>query len=330
MEYSIFDSSAIPTGLNHLFKGAGPILRYRLLRDVLEHDESWKDAAASEEQVLKCEHVQKLASQQEPSGAFSGHLLVPLRDPEKWTTEQAILHLCECGAENHPVVKTAIERVMLPTLAQEEVTWEVAIGARNEEGRKEARRLVRDCCLHLLARSTRGKHLMLEAFIELLVMEWEVWLHDDSQPAPTESAYAALCLYLASGETKARIQSLLKRALDKLEAEAGDLPLGATLLKTRLLRVPPKPEYLAKPARLLYDLELGARAGVVGELPHLTWLYDELELAQDSDGIFRFPQSEFDPDLKWYLPLEATDSASLEFDHTLRAQIIFNVLNYDV
>jgi hypothetical protein len=334
LEFGIFNlefsPSDIPAGLHRLFKASCPILRYRLLRDVLEHDESWKDSAALEEQVLKSEYVQSLASQQEPSGAFSGHLLVPLRDPLKWTTEHAILHLCECGAERHPAVKTAIDRVLLPTLAQEQVTWEVAVGASNDDEKREARRLVRDCCLDLLARTTRREHPMLDAYIELLIMEWENWLRDSSMPAPTASAYSSLCLFRENAETKSRIHSLLKKVLDKLEAQSGDLPIGATLLTSRLLRVPSKQEYYARPGLFLHDLELGARAGLVGEVPHLTWLYDELEPLQDADGFFRFPESEIDYELRWYLPLESSDHKSLELDFTLRAHIIFKLLNYDV
>lgn len=294
----------LPPSFKSLFTDSGPLLRFRILRDVLGRDESWIETAAAQAAVLKHARVLEITGQQLTNGSFGDRLS---------HTAAALLWLCEAGAESHQAVTNTLERVVLPTLAQDNATWELPAAQRS---------LVRDICLHMLARATRGVHPLLETYLELVRLDWERWFANKRSAPPTVPAYSAMSWWQAPPQ-----QMLGKRQLlIKLLTEVENLPTALLPEASRLL-IPDKGIYLAEPVRMLYDLEHGARAGIVGDVEHLRWLYDELEVAQDADGLWHFDFTETPLSLSWYFPLE--DSAP-DRELTVRALIIYKLLNYDV
>lgn len=294
----------LPPSFQELYKQSGPILRFRILRDVLGRDESWIETANAKVAVLKHPRVQQLAVQQLENGSFGNKL---------GSTAAAVLWLCEAGAEEHPAVERVLDFVVLPTLAQEDVSWELS---------PQQRPLVRDVCLHLLARATRGTHLLLESYLEIIKNEWQRWLADHSAGPPTIPAYSAMVWWQPPAEQQLAKRDLLSALLNEVELQPEVLLPDAS----RLL-IPDKQTYLAEPVRMLHDLELGARAGVVGNVSHLQWLYDELEVAQDADGLWHFTLEEAPAYLSWYYPLEEN---AQDRELTVRALMIYKLLNYDV
>ncbi|MCB9357561.1 MAG: hypothetical protein H6505_03220 [Calditrichaeota bacterium] len=294
----------LPPSFQQLYKDSGPILRYRMLRDVLDRDESWIETAQAKDAVYKHERVVELSALQLENGSFGNTL---------GSTAAVVLWLCEAGAEEHPAVKRVLELVVLPTLAQETVTWELPA---------EMRPLVRDVCLHILARATRGTHALLESYLELVKLEWQRWQSDRRATPPTVPAYSAMVWWQPPAEQILSKRELLTKLLRDLE-EQPDVPLP----EPSRLMIPDKQIYLAEPVRMLHDLELGARAGIVGEVEHLRWLYDELEVQQDADGMWHFSIEETPAAYSWYYPLE---EGKQDIELTVRALMIYKLLNYDV
>lgn len=294
----------LPPSFQELYRDSGPILRYRILRDVLDRDETWIETSSAQAAVQKHPRVLELTGQQLSNGSFGDRLS---------HTAASVLWLCEAGAESHPAVERALEYVVLPTLAQENVTWELSA---------DQRPLVRDICLHMLARATRGTHPLLESYLELVKFDWQRWLDNKRATPPTVPAYCAMAWWRPPPA-----QALDKRALiAKLLNEIENQPTALLPESSRLL-IPDKEIYLSEPVRMLFDLEHGARAGVLNEVNHLRWLYDELEVAQDADGMWHYEYAEPPQHLSWYFPLE---SDSTDRDLTVRALIVYKLLNYDV
>ncbi|MBK6765562.1 MAG: hypothetical protein IPG71_04305 [bacterium] len=293
----------LPPSFQQLYQDSGPILRYRILRDVLGRDESWIETASAQAALVKEPRIQELMDGQLANGSFGDRLS---------QTVATTLWLCEAGVEEHPTVVKVLEYVVLPTLAQDNVTWEFP---------EQERRLVRDACLHVLARATRGTHPLLETYLELITLEWEHWLSTKQGP-PTSAAYSAMVWWRCPAERMLSKRALLTRLLQAVEQLAVPLLPEATRLV-----IPDKQVYLAEPVRMLHDLDLGARAGIIGDVEHLQWLYDELEVAQDADGQWHFEQEDFPASLGWYYPLEKN---ARDRELTIRALMIYKLLNYDV
>lgn len=294
----------LPPSFQQLFKESGPILRYRILRDVLGRDESWIETSSAQGAVLKHPRVTQIASEQLPNGSFGDRLS---------QTAATTLWLCEAGASGHGAVQRVLEYVVLPTLAQEQVTWELSADQRS---------LARDVCLHILARASRGQHPLLESYLELVKLEWQHWFVNKRSAPPTVPAYAAMVWWQPAPDKLLDKRALLAKLLNEVEAQ----PEVLLPENTRLI-IPDKADYLAAPVRMLFDLEQGARAGIVGDVPHLRWLYDELEVGQDADGMWHFEIEETPAHLSWYYPLEEN---SLDRELTIRALMIYKLLNYDV
>lgn len=294
----------LPPSFQQLYRDSGPILRYRILRDVLGRDESWIETASAQAAVMKHPRVQELTDDQLANGSFGDRLS---------QTVATALWLCEAGVEEHPAVQNVLEYVVIPTLAQENATWEFP---------SSERRLVRDACLHLLARATRGAHLLLETYLEIVKQEWEHWLAAKQGPAPTLAAYSAYVWWQPPADRMLEKRALLTRLLQQLETIPAPL-----LPESNRLVIPDKEVYLAEPVRMLHDLELGARAGILNDVEHLQWLYDELEVAQDADGQWHFDIAEIPASLSWFYPLE---NEARDRELTIRALMIYKLLNYDV
>ncbi len=294
----------LPPSFRQLFKESGPILRYRILRDVLGRDQSWIETLSAQGAVLKHPRVVQFASEQLPNGSFGDRLS---------QTAATTLWLCEAGAASHGAVQRVIDFVVLPTLAQEGATWELPANQRS---------LVRDVCLHILARATRGQHPLLEAYLEVVKLEWEHWFTNKKSAAPTVPAYAAMVWWQPPANKLLEKRALLTKLLNEIEAQ----PEVLLPENTRLI-IPDKEQYLSQPVRMLFDLEYGARAGIVGGVAHLRWLYDEIEVQQDADGMWHFEIEEVPAHLSWYYPLEEN---ALDRELTVRALIIYKLLNYDV
>ncbi len=294
----------LPPSFQQLYKESGPLLRFRILRDVLGRDESWIETISAQAAVLKHPRIVQLASEQLPNGSFGDRLS---------QTAAAVLWMCEAGAEAHGAVKRALDFVVLPTLAQEDVTWELSANQRT---------LVRDVCLHILSRATRGTHPLLEAYLEVVKLEWQHWFTNKKSPAPTVPAHNAMVWWQPPAHELLNKRALVTKLLNEVEAQ----PEVLLPENTRLI-VPDKGKYLAEPVRMLFDLEHGARAGVVGDVPHLQWLYEELEVQQDADGMWHFDIEEIPAHLAWYYPLEEN---AQDRELTIRALMIYKLLNYDV
>lgn len=294
----------LPPSFKELYTASGPILRHRILRDVLGRDESWIETASAQTAVLKHPRVQELTDDQLPNGSFGDRLA---------QTAATTLWLCEAGVEEHPAVNNVIEYVVLPTLAQENATWELPASER---------KLVRDACLHILSRATRGQHILLETYLELITHEWELWFTNKKSEPPTFAAYSAMVWWQPPPDKMLARRQTLAKLLQHLEQQP--VPL---LFEPTRLNIPDKGVYLSQPVRMLHDLELGARAGIIGEVDHLQWLYDELEVQQDADGQWHFELEETPAYLSWYYPLEEN---AQDRELTIRALMIYKLLNYDV
>jgi hypothetical protein len=267
-------------------------------------DESWIETADAKALVLKHPRVLELAAQQLPNGSFGDRLS---------QTAATVLWLCEAGASDHNTVKQAVELIVIPTLMQEAATWEFSSTQRS---------LVRDICLHLLARATRGSHPLLDAYIELIKIEWQHWFADKKSAPPTVPAYCAMVWWQPPADQLLDKRALITKLLNEIESQPEVL-----LPESTRLVIPDKQVYLAEPVRMLFDLEHGARGGVIGEVEHLRWLYDELEVQQDADGMWHFDPEETPTNLSWYYPLEENKQ---DAELTVRALLIYKLLNYDV
>jgi hypothetical protein len=331
------NSSDIPPGLQEIFEAAGPVIRFRLVRDVLGHDESWIQTAHLGLELPRLPEVETLLAAQELDGSWGGAMC--RTEDSALSTEYAVLRLCELGLESCAAVETCLVKALLPTLANPELIWEFASLAADEATRSAARHIVRDKALHLICRATREHDALLKPFLETLLVEWEYFLSHTGKktsskspveiPPPTAGGYAAVCWYPWSDDDFERVRAIVKRLIIHAE-EALDDPRPASPLYAGLaFALRDRVEYWARPDLLLHDLELSARFGATRDHAVSRWLLDELEARQDADGRFRFDAPEpFES--WWYFPLEksATDDYSVEW--SFRAELIFRLLQFDL
>ncbi len=313
--------SDLPPSLRALYEACGPILRYRILRDVVGHDESYIETANMQADVAKLPNVHRLIAAQQENGLWGDFR----------TTEVAAHRLCEYGLESHRVIDDLRERILQPTLLKDDLIWEFEQAGLDDEGKRLARRVVRDKTLHLLCRTQREDDPLARTFLEHVLAEWELCLTGTGaarKAHPTADGYAAVCRYPWDEDEFPRIESLVKRLIDHVEAQSPPERIP-NLLMPYLLRVDDKWQYLAQPPRLLYELELAATLGMARDLDFGAWMLEELEARQDADGFFRFPEAG-QIQSYWYFPVESDDPDEFYLEYTFRAELIFKRLEYDL
>lgn len=307
----------IPPSLRELYERSGPILRYRIVRDVIGRDESYVETTHMGMEVAKLPDVQQILAAQDAHGLWGDFR----------TSELAALRLCECGLESHRAMDNFRELVLLPTLLNNDALWEFAKLELDDAGRKQARRIVRDKTLHLLCRSNREEDPAVRTYLELLLAEWEHYVAGGDAP-PTTDGYAAVCRYPWNDDEFPRVHDAVARIVTYSENHAPPEHFPKPLAPF-LFRLLDKWQYLEQPPRLLQDLELAAQLGEARDLDYSAWMLEELEARQDADGFFRFPDAG-DILASWYFPLEKTDPDEFYVEYSFRAELIFKLLAYDV
>jgi len=322
-------SADIPASLHGLFSWCGPVLRYRILRDLVGHDESYVETAGLGMELLKHPDVEPILRAQLPNGSWGDFL----------TTEVAVLHLCEMGLRQCQAVERAREKVLEPTLAKADAIWEFEQAGLDADGKRLARQIVRDKTLHMLCRLNPEEDPVVRTFLEQILVEWELYLNvaergKDVQelaplPPPTSEGYAAVCLYPWTDDEFPRVRDLVTRLVryaEDHEIRRAEIPKP---LSTSVFHLFDKWQYLAQPPRLFYELELAATLGVARDLFSTVWMLEELEARQDADGFFRFPDAgEVHP--SWYFPIEKFTPEEFHIEYTFRADLILKLLAYDL
>ena len=311
----------IPASLRELWDASGPVLRHRLLRDVVGHDESYVETMSMGLDLLRLPDVRQILESQ-VNGAWGDFR----------TTEIAAHRLCELGLESHRALEQLRELVLQPTLFKEDLIWEFEQAGLDAEGNKHARRIIRDKSVHLVCRMLRDEDELMRTFLEQILAEWERYLSaaakDEYVPYPTADGYAAVCRYPWDDDSFPRIADVVKRMTLHVEAT----PPPSTfprLLAPFLFRLFDKWQYIEQPPRMLYDLELTARLGVARDLDFSAWMLEEMEARQDADGFFRFPDAG-EIQSSWYFPLEKENPDEFHLEYTFRAELIFKLLAYDL
>jgi hypothetical protein len=324
-------SDPVPAGLRALYASAGPIIRYRLLRDVLDRDESYIETAHLGLDIARIPEIKELVKGQSPDATWNGKILA---------TDSALLRLCELGRESSIAVTACVEKVLLPTLFDEHVLWEFADPRADENYQRAARHIVRDKTLRLICRATREADAVIRPHLEAVLAEWNLFLSAPAGKAtvapPTADAWAAVCWYPWPDDDLDRVHDLAVRLLQRAEEMLG-LPAippltgrsEQPLFAPYLFRLHEKWEYLARPPLLLHDLELAARLGIVRDHVATDWMLEELEAHQDADGFVRFELEE-PLTTDWYFPLEARSVDSFPVEWTFRTALIFRLLAYDL
>lgn len=311
----------IPPAYRALFDAAGPVVRYRLVRDVLGRDESFHQTARLADSVIRLPEVQQLLAAQLPGGAWNG---LP-------ATEYAVLRLCELGLENHDAVKRCLEQSLLPALLDDHALGEFSALVSSDDERLPARRLVRDKALRLIARATRDLDELLKPTLELLLAEWDFLSSsqsDDSVP-PTADGWAAVCFFPWSDDDFPRVRKLAERFFERAESLMGKPLRVPSWFAPRAFRLGDKWEYLASPPLFFHELELAARLGVARDLSVTRWLLEELEMRQDADGFCRFESTEVIEN-SWYFPLDRDAERDPSIEWTFRAALMFKLLEFDL
>jgi len=322
----ILSSDTIPTFVRDLYERAGPIIRYRIQRDVLGRDLSHIAVAHMAKDVAALPPAQELLSAQQ-SNALWGNFV---------QTFETFQRLCEFGLEEHDAVTRCRDEALFPTLLREDALWELEGLAQNDAERHAARQAVRDMTLHLLCRSRRETDLLLKSQLERVLAEWGYYLSTGPHHAwngaalPTIYAWAAVACYPWSDEEFERVRDVTLK-LDAFIEKKQPAPPEATpeVLAAIALRDVDKEIYLTQPWQLFYSLETAARLGVVRDLPWATWMLNEMEAHQDSDGFFRFDFAPLEKPL-YFFPIEETDPARYEIEYTFRAHHIYKLLAYDL
>jgi hypothetical protein len=172
-----------------------------------------------------------------------------------------------------------------------------------------------------------------------VIREWKDFLREAMkavQPRegiflPTGKAYDAICFHEWQSDEEETVAEIVTNLF--VWAEEASWPeqlLAKQPYGENVFRLFSKQEYLARPERMLYELELSARLGIAQKTAVTRWMLEELEARQDGDGFFRFdfggPSS-----LPWYFPLER-DATAADFitDWTFRGSLIFSLVGYDV
>jgi hypothetical protein len=322
--------SEIPPALLELYDLAGPVLRYRLLRDVVHRDESYIATAQLGLDVRKLSEVRDLFAAQEENGSWGSALFGMDYARGPLITERAVLRLCEFGLEGCEPVQRCVDNVLLHGLSQPERAVHFAV--QTEASARAAHRLVRDKCLRMIVRATREADALVMPRLELLLVEWQRYTDPESSSRelpPTMDGFAAVCTFPWSEDDFPRVRDILVGLVERVEGDLSSLDGVPRFYRPYVLTFPDKADYLARPPRLLHDLELAARFGVVRDLPVTIWLLDELEARQDADGFFRFDDAA-PPSPFWYFPLEETDPQRFYIEYTFRAHLIFKLMEYDL
>lgn len=314
----------IPPFLQSLFTSAGPILRFRILRDLLEQDESWIRTADRDRELNKHPAIVELMNARAGNGTWNGLLigLSPAEFPR--STAFAMLRLCEWGREQHPLIPQTIEKVLLPTLTRNDFLWEFAAIARTDSDKLLARRLVRDSVLQIITRATRTPNELIQAQLEILLTEYE------SGETATLPGFAALCWYPWDDDDFPRVKDTAVKLFERLEDSLGKAADYPDWFEAHRLKLFHKENYLQFPSLLLFHLELTARLGITSALPFASWLLEELQIRQDADGLFRFEHNALSPEPIGYgFPLEADSETGYPLEYSFRAHLIFKLLGYD-
>jgi hypothetical protein len=328
----------IPLGLRALFDAGGPVLKLRVVRDLLGRDESYLDTAELARAVRRLPDIHELIAAQRDDGSWRGSL---------HETTVAMLRLCECGLESSVAVQNCIDTLLLPSLAKYDP------GVHPHEDR--------DIVLYLLARAQRPIDALVKPQLETVLVEME---SAETPPAPplkqggeghiplkqkghqiSMHAYAAVCCYPWDEDDSERVNEIVRRLHTRTEEQFDERH------DERLFGYWTKEHYLANPERLFYELELSARLGITHTCDATRWMFDEVEARQDADGWVRFEDTPPCPPvnrevdaavvngsesvLPWYYPLEsrpapaAVVAGNPNLDWTFRAALVFKMLEYD-
>ncbi|MFH1010086.1 MAG: hypothetical protein V1784_02485 [bacterium] len=274
------------------------------------------------------------------------------RFPSETGTEETILTLCELGLADHEAVSQYAETNLLPRLSQEgnRRSLEDSGSAlpRGTTAAPHLRRFVRDRVLRLLVRAGFGQRPRVRQMMSDVIEEWSKFLQRAAkeelfvkrrgmlQPRegvllPTSEAYDAICFY----DWQSHEEETVAETVTNLFAWAEDNRWPEGLLaeepyRDHLFRLLSKQEYLSRPERMLYELELSARLGITQKPAATCWMLEELEARQDGDGFFWF-DVEGPSSLPWYFPLEKGATADdFTAEWTFRGLLIFSFLGYDV
>jgi hypothetical protein len=285
-----------------LFEKAGPVLRYRILRDVAHQDETYIDTLVLRQEIAKLPQVREMLSRQQSDGSWG----------DMDSTEEAVLKLCEYGLNDCDAVRKCGEDYLLQRLSNR--------------------------VLHLLVRAGFSAQPEVHQAMLHVLNDWKDFLErtdtdggNDSDVLPTWDVFDAMCYHMWSEEESETVADVVTRLFawaqdnDKMEM----LSKGEDV-EQRLFIIHRKEEYLAQPERMLYELELSARLGITGRTAVTRWMLEELEAHQDADGFFRF-HSPATSSLPWYFPLDEPDaSGDYTTDWTFRGMLIFGALEFDV
>jgi hypothetical protein len=325
----------LPPAFEALFTAAGPVLRYRIMRDLARRDDTYIETLPLRQQVEKLPVVQDILAHQRSDGSW-GNLVAS--DAGGLDTEQAVLTLCELGLGNHEAVDRCAAQSLLPRLT----------GEADPATEPDMRRSLYDRLLRLLMRAGFGSRREVRESMTELIAGWSDFLHraedeslfverngglvvDRDVRLPTIEAYDAVCSYQWPDEDEEEVRAAVTGLFAWAEERGWpDGFLEKSAHRGGLFRVLSKEEYLAHPERMLYELELSARLGFTREIAATRWMLDELEIRQDADGFFRFDAAERSS-LPWYFPLEeARAPLGLTVEWTFRGLLIFALLEYDV
>ncbi|RQV94448.1 hypothetical protein EH220_07310 [bacterium] len=320
----------IPPYLQSLFETAGPIIQFRILRDLLDQDESWIRTADRDRELNKHSKIVELMNARANNGTWNGLLIGSNAEEFRQSTAFSLLRLCEWGREQHPIIPQTIEKVLLPTLTRDDFIWEFAAIARSDSEKQLARRLVRDSVLYIICRSTQVPNDLIQAQLEILLTEWEAFAASESELPPALPGYAAVCWYPWDDDNFPRVRDIAVKLFEKLEEMLGRDLECPVWFEPHRLKLFHKEIYLSFPSLHLFQLELTARLGITSSLPFSAWLLEELEFRQDADGLFRFEHNELAPEpIGYYFPLEAKNEAQYPLEYSFRAHLIFKLLGYD-
>ncbi|HEY3295100.1 MAG TPA: hypothetical protein VGL38_06660 [bacterium] len=318
----------IPPGLRAIYDAAGPVIRYRLVRDILGRDDTFIQTMHLGLEIPRLAEPQTLLSAQQLDGSWNG-VLCATTAADQLTTERAFLRLCELGMEKSEAVGACLEKALMPTLFSRDVLWE--FHTHDEAAHRAARQVVRDKALFMVCRATRETDEVIKPMLELVLAEWEQYVvrPREAVAAPTIDAYAAICWFPWSDDDFDRVQKIVVRMVKHAEGQMGGIPAVHPLLLPHLFQLSDKWEYLARPQDLLFELELSARLGITRDLDVTRWLLEELEARQDADGWFRF-ETGGDVEASWYFPLETSRIDDFPVEWTFRGDLIFKLLEYDI
>jgi hypothetical protein len=317
---------SLPAFVRDLYDAAGPIIRYRIQRDVLGRDLSHIAVAHMAKDVAALTYVKEFLNEQQSNGLWGTFL----------RTFEIFQRLCEVGLEAHDALTLCRDEILFPTLLRDDVLWEFEGIAHNEDEQRAARQVVRDMTLHMLCRSRREPDLLIKSYLERIMAEWGFYMSTgphrewSGEPLPTIYAWPAVACYPWADDELERVSTVLKKLDAFIEQKQPAPPENAPeLLAAVSLRDADKETYLSQPWQLFYSLEMAARLGVVRDLPWAEWMLSEMEAREDSDGFFRFDSA---PPVEpmYFFPIEETDPARFEIEYSFHAHYIYKLLEYDL